>query len=62
MYVRYSEMSITYNLNYTKKRPPCRAASILNYLDYDRKLSKIPAATALPITPATFGPMACISK
>jgi hypothetical protein len=29
---------------------------------YDKKLSRIPAATALPITPATFGPMACISK
>jgi hypothetical protein len=24
--------------------------------------SNTPAATALPITPATFGPMACMSK
>jgi hypothetical protein len=29
---------------------------------YIRKLSRIPAATAEPITPATFGPIACISK
>ena len=26
------------------------------------KLSNTPAATAEPITPATFGPMACISR
>src|SRR5690606_18866831 len=26
------------------------------------KASRIPAATAEPITPATFGPMACISR
>ena len=32
------------------------------YSLYARKLNKIPAATAEPITPATFGPMACISK
>jgi hypothetical protein len=29
---------------------------------YSRKLSRIPAATAEPITPATFGAIACISK
>ena len=32
------------------------------YIDYPKKLSKIPAATADPITPATFGPIACINK
>ena len=30
--------------------------------DYIRKPSKIPAAIAEPITPATFGPIACISR
>ncbi len=29
---------------------------------YPNKLNKTPAATAEPITPATFGPMACINK
>lgn len=29
---------------------------------YSKKLNKIPAATADPITPETFGAMACISK
>ena len=29
---------------------------------YTKKPSKTPAATADPITPATFGPIACISK
>ena len=32
-------------------------------IDYKGKnASKIPAATAEPITPATFGPIACINK
>ena len=30
--------------------------------DYIKNPSKIPAATAEPITPATFGPMACINR
>ena len=30
--------------------------------DYIKNPSKIPAATAEPITPATFGPIACINK
>lgn len=29
---------------------------------YDKNPSNAPAATAEPITPATLGPMACISK
>ena len=29
---------------------------------YSKNPSKIPAATAEPITPATFGPIACISR
>ena len=29
---------------------------------YPRNPNNIPAATALPITPATLGPMACISR
>lgn len=29
---------------------------------YPRKLSRMPAATAEPMTPATFGPIACISR
>ena len=31
-------------------------------LFYTKNPSKIPAAMAEPITPATFGPMACISR
>ena len=31
-------------------------------LFYKNKRSKIPAATAEPITPATLGPIACMSK
>ena len=30
--------------------------------DYIKNPSKIPAATAEPITPATLGPIACINK
>lgn len=30
--------------------------------NYIRNPSNIPAATAEPITPATFGPMACINR
>jgi|GEM_PF-3131839 len=33
-----------------------------NFFAYIKKLSKIPAATAEPITPATLGAMACISR
>ncbi len=32
------------------------------FLFYFKNASKIPAATALPITPDTFGPIACINK
>ena len=35
---------------------------IICLTDYFKKPSKIPAATGEPITPATFGPMACINK
>ena len=35
---------------------------ILVYFFYERKPSKAPAATAEPMTPATFGPMACMSR
>lgn len=31
-------------------------------VSYPKNDNKIPAATAEPITPATLGPMACISK
>ena len=31
-------------------------------LFYPQKLSRMPAATALPMTPATLGPMACIKR
>ena len=34
----------------------------LGQTDYIKNPSKIPAATAEPITPATFGPIACINK
>ena len=35
---------------------------IICLTDYIKNPSKIPAATAEPITPATFGPIACINK
>ena len=35
---------------------------IICSINYIKNPSKIPAATAEPITPATFGPMACINK
>ena len=35
-------------------------AGYMNF--YFKKLNNIPAATALPTTPATFGPIACIIK
>lgn len=38
----------TRRISYTDQPPNCA--------------SMVPAATAVPITPATFGPMACISK
>lgn len=43
----YQNLSL--DLNYTRCQPP-NIASI------------VPAATAVPITPATFGPMACMSR
>ena len=38
----------------------CFILSVFNV--YDRKPSSAPAATAEPITPATLGPMACMSR
>ena len=35
---------------------------IILQMDYIKNPSKIPAATAEPITPATLGPIACINK
>lgn len=37
--------------------------SLINSINHPiKKERRIPAATALPITPATFGAIACISK
>ena len=33
-----------------------------NRLVYTKNPNRMPAATAEPITPATFGPMACINR
>lgn len=40
------------------------APSLLRFFvyPYDKKLSKIPAAIALPITPDTLAAMACMSR
>lgn len=35
---------------------------VIRWADYPKKLNSTPAATAEPITPATFGPMACIRR
>lgn len=48
---------------YHKKKArisPCLSLFCGN--DYPKKLSRIPAATAEPITPATLGPIACIRR
>lgn len=49
---------------YKNKESPFRTPLkvIVAYEIYARNPRRIPAATALPITPATFGPIACISK
>ena len=36
--------------------------SLFHWLYFQSMASKTPAATAEPITPDTFGPMACISR
>ncbi|KAA4562063.1 hypothetical protein F3B51_18245, partial [Bacteroides ovatus] len=49
-----------------KKQKVCILTHLRSYLLYNvsyiKNPSRIPAATAEPITPATFGPIACISK
>ena len=45
---------------FSKALSPCQL--IFRYFIYIKNPSKIPAATAEPMTPATFGPMACISR
>ena len=47
-----------------KKRPMLsgRSFRLCGKSNYPRKESRIPAATADPTTPATLGPMACISR
>lgn len=54
----------TKNYNYGKKSAPQSRRAFSNIITaaYARKPSRTPAATAEPITPATFGPIACISK
>ena len=48
------------------KKEPARAGSfgfIMSWMqDYLSIASMVPAATAVPMTPATFGPMACIRR
>ena len=44
--------------NKTRKNP----AATQIVFHYPKKPNKTPAATAEPITPATFGPIACINK
>lgn len=45
-----------------KNRLPLHAYKIHNQQHYIRKLISIPADTADPITPATLGAMACMSR
>jgi len=51
-------------LNKTKKMPPRHKAEGASHIAvrrcYERRARKTPAATAEPMTPATFGPMACM--
>lgn len=61
---------LRYTNNKNKKKRICFVgaypykSSYYIYLQssYFKKASNIPAATAEPITPATFGPIACINK
>ena len=43
-------------------RSPCFMSIRTIGLGYPRKPRRTPAATAEPITPATLGPMACMSR
>ena len=60
------ELSLSrYNTLIKIKRDALYSASLFRKSrkdDYPNILNIIPAATAEPITPATFGPIACISK
>ena len=48
---------------YHNKKAPARAGAFCVRKTYlPNCASMVPAATAVPITPATFGPMACISR
>ena len=44
------------------KRLPQSKFEVVEILGYPKNDNNIPAATAEPITPATFGPMACINR
>ena len=48
----------------TRVTTECNTGVLIYYnnVSYIKNPSRIPAATAEPITPATFGPIACISK
>ena len=55
------------SIYYIKRNTPEAEAfgafrNIICARDYARKPRSIPAATAEPITPATFGPIACINR
>lgn len=67
--IHYLNIVYVYRLLFIEKENAvCMAAyGVLVYkynvmLYYFRNASKIPAATAEPITPETFGPIACIKR
>ncbi len=51
-----------YTLKACEREELLQANEIIEKPLYNKKLSRIPAATALPITPETFGAIACISR
>lgn len=61
----YHNKSVFAMINSKRKRQPHvfrKDCLFMTYVRQPRKLSNTPAATADPITPATLGPMACISR
>ena len=59
-------MFICSNVGEKNNVDPQKVVNIISYYekscDYPKNPNSTPAATAEPITPATFGPIACINR
>ena len=56
------QFSMRYSIMVTPVIMALEDGSLFHGLYFQSMASKTPAATAEPITPDTFGPMACISR